>query len=65
MFKFQLNQIVKDSITSFQGVITARVEYVSEATQYFVESEQNEKWIVENRLEAAEVVDEDVSDISL
>lgn len=54
MFKFNLNQIVKDSITGFQGRITARVEYSSDQAQYYVENEQNERWVAENRLKAVE-----------
>ncbi len=66
MFKFELNQIVKDSITNFQGQITARVEYSSDQTQYYVENEQNERWVAENRLEVVKAeAEEDVSDISL
>lgn len=52
MLKFELKQTVKDSITEFQGVITARVEYLKEPPQYFVEGKENSKWLPESRLEA-------------
>ena len=52
MLKFELNQKVKDSVTGFEGVITARVEYAHEIPQYLVEGPKNEKWVAEVRLEA-------------
>lgn len=54
MFKFSLKQKVKDSLTGFEGMITARVDYLHEESQYYVESKENSKWIVEERLEVVE-----------
>lgn len=34
IFKFELNQIVKDKITGFQGVILGRTEYATGCVQY-------------------------------
>lgn len=55
MLKFELSkkgEKFKDLITGFQGVITARVEYLDEPPQYFVEDKGQSKWLPESRLEA-------------
>lgn len=39
MFKFELNQKVKDIVTGFKGVIMARVEYNTGCIQYGIQKE--------------------------
>ena len=56
MFKFDLAAGVKDRITSFYGVITARAEYLIGSNQYLIESMDHtgrpiEWWTDETRLQ--------------
>ena len=36
MFKFKMNQVVKDKVTGYQGVILARIEYATGCQHYGV-----------------------------
>lgn len=52
---FKLKDEVKDKITGFTGIITAKAKYVTEETRYLVESIDNtnrpvEWWFNESRL---------------
>lgn len=53
--KYQLGAIAKDSITGFQGTITARAEYLGGTNRYLVEArnskgERIEEWFDEGRV---------------
>ena len=55
MFKFQLLQTVKDEVTGFTGVITARAEYSTDKILYLLEAVDStgrpiEWWFEEARL---------------
>ena len=55
-FKYNLSDIVKDNVTDFSGVITARTEYIIGEPLYLLESKVDNKpvieWFPEGRLEA-------------
>lgn len=55
MFKFNLGIQVKDTVTGFVGIITARAEYDTGLHLYLVEAFANdgpvERWLDEVRLE--------------
>ena len=34
MFKFEMNQVVKDKVTGFQGIILARLEFATGCQHY-------------------------------
>ena len=53
---FNLKDKVRDTVTGYEGVITAKAEYISRETQYLVESIDNtgrpiEWWEPAGRLE--------------
>lgn len=54
MFKFELSEYVKDSVTGFKGIITGRCEYLGANNRYQVSNLIAEKmeseWIDEGRL---------------
>lgn len=58
MFKFQMNEIVKDKVSDYQGVILGRTEYATGCRHYGVARLQVDKdgkiseweWIDESRL---------------
>lgn len=59
MFKFELNEKVKDKVTGYAGRITATCEYLGGSRQYYVESIDNTgrpicEWELEDRLERME-----------
>lgn len=55
-FKYNLSDIVKDNVTDFSGVITARTEYIIGEPLYLLEAKVDNKpvieWFPEGRLEA-------------
>lgn len=56
MFKFEKGDTVKDIITGFFGVITARADYMDNLVRYMVEWKDStgrpvEWWFNEDRLE--------------
>ncbi len=59
MFKLKMQQRVKDTITGFEGVITARTEYLNGCVQYCVKptklkengSMKDAEWFDEQQLE--------------
>ena len=46
-FKYNLSDIVKDNITDFSGVITARAEYLNGESIYLLEAKVDNKPVVE------------------
>lgn len=58
MFRFELGGVVKDIVTGFSGVITARAEYLTGCMQYSVTSKTLQSgnvisgWFDEDRLKA-------------
>ena len=56
--KFELGSFLKDTLTGFEGRVTARVEYLYDANRYYLEScvgqngsqEPLAKWVNEDRL---------------
>lgn len=59
MFKFELNEKVKDNVSGYKGCITAACKYLNGSNQYYVESMDNTgrpigEWEVEGRLEKVE-----------
>lgn len=54
-FKYNLSDIVKDNVTGFSGVITARAEYLNGEPLYLLEANVDNKpvmeWFLEGRLE--------------
>lgn len=54
-FKYNLSDIVKDNVTDFSGVITARAEYLNGESIYLLEAVVDNKpvveWFPEGRLE--------------
>jgi hypothetical protein len=52
---YDLGAKAKDKITGFEGIITARCEYLSGDNQYFIEApakdgKSENAWVVEDRL---------------
>lgn len=54
-FKYNLSDTVKDIVTGFSGVITARAEYLNGESIYLLEAKVDNKpvveWFPEGRLE--------------
>lgn len=56
MFNFELGEKVRDKITHYFGIITARAEYLDNNRSYLVEGKDStgrpiEHWISEYRIE--------------
>jgi hypothetical protein len=58
MFKFELGQKCKDEITGFQGVITARIEYLNGCIRYAVQSNKRtaEGKIIEDYIDEEQLI---------
>lgn len=59
MFKYELKTKAADKVTGYEGVITARCEYVSGENRYLIEnidatSRPVEHWVDESRIEIVE-----------
>lgn len=54
-FKYNLSDTVKDIVTGFSGIITARAEYLNGESLYLLEATVDDKpvveWFPEGRLE--------------
>ena len=48
--EIKLGKKAKCSFTGFEGIVTARVEYVTGCIQFLVETKTCERWIDESRL---------------
>jgi hypothetical protein len=58
LWKFNLGEQVKDTVTGFKGIITARIEYINGCLQYCVEPKvdkegkpQKHQYVDEGQLE--------------
>ena len=53
-FLFSMNETVKDKVSGFSGIVTARCEYSHEPSYYRITSQDGtgkEEWYLEGRLE--------------
>jgi len=65
MFKFGLNDLVKDTLTGFKGVVVARSQWQNGCIRYGVQSQKlhegklvEEQWLDEQRLELVQAAPE-------